>query len=125
MLGIGFVFTLDLLITVARNWSGVAKVARDRRAGKVSDHDDNAADESAADEGSSDAPLKRDDHAGPNVEANVSENRLAQTVQAEIKPARNAVPEAPTAEFESRVRELFGESGAGTTDEKPSDGEAE
>jgi len=123
VLAIGLVFTVDLFITIARNWSAVARLARSRRADGPPGG--NAADETAADEVNPDAPLTCGDEANPDVDLNVSDDRLARAVQAETKPVRNVVPDPPTAEFESRVRELFGESAPDGTDEKPRDWEVE
>jgi len=128
VLGIGLVFTIDLLLTIARNWKGVAKLARARRA---SDRpNDGEPDETEADELTPDVPLRQQEDADPSVDARVPDDRLERVLQAEIKPTRNAVPDAPTAEFESRVRELFGEPEADTpkadaTEEEPSDADAE
>ena len=123
VLGIGLVFTVDLLITIARNWTEVARLARARLASNRSS--DDAPDETEADELTPDVPLRRHDDADPHVDAKVPEDRPERVLQAEIKPACNAVPDAPTEEFESRLRELFGEPEADATDEKLSDTDPE
>lgn len=100
ILGIGLVFTTDLCVTIAKNWRSASGLNRRRE-----DATDFTADEDL--DGSDETSLRRrHDDPKPDVDAKVPVDRLARTLQAELKP--NADGSDSALSFDGLLDETLG-----------------
>lgn len=102
ILGIGAVFTIDLCMTIGKNWSSVSRLARAERRGNAKS---SGAQADASDDIDVDTPARRHDDPKPEVNAKVPIDRLARTLQAELK----AGPGDSSLSFDGLLAETFAE----------------
>lgn len=117
IMGIGAVFAIDLAMTIGRNWTAVARLAKATRASDVSNSDDDQVPSGEATEIDKDSLRRRHDDPRPDVDSVVPVDRLARTLQAEIRKPEGGSG-TQSLQFESLFEDAFGDS---TSDDATSD----